>query len=142
VKRKQPVPVTFGKGPHFSPFLTTKRPRHPVETINASGKEYISYVDVSFYGQDSLSGEGVYMGFYRRWYRVCKWRIPKELVLSIFKQPDKVIEQDEAVTIYDKLVVEGSKPYLYRVFVNFLKKPVTIITVYKTSKIEKYGYKI
>jgi len=37
---------------------------------------------------------------------------------------------------------ENSNNYLYRVFVNELKKPSVIITVYKTSKIDKYVDKI
>jgi len=33
-----------------------------------------------------------------------------------------------------------SKTYLYRVFVNNDKIPTLIVTAYKTSKFEKYGY--
>jgi hypothetical protein len=66
--------------------------------------------------------------------------ISKELVLSIVLQPDTMVDQDDTTRIYSKLVDEGSKNYLYRVFVNYLKDPLIIITAYKTSKIEKYGY--
>jgi hypothetical protein len=66
--------------------------------------------------------------------------ISKELVLSIVLQPDTIVDQDETTRIYSKLVDEDSKNYLYRVFVNYLKEPLIIITAYKTSKIEKYGY--
>ncbi|OFX62043.1 MAG: hypothetical protein A2066_05660 [Bacteroidetes bacterium GWB2_41_8] len=66
--------------------------------------------------------------------------ISKETVLSIVLQPDTIVDQDETTRIYSKLVYKDSKKYLYRVFVNYLKDPMIIITVYKTSKIEKYGY--
>ena len=60
--------------------------------------------------------------------------------LSIVLQPDSVVDQNEMTRIYSKLVDKDSKIYLYRVFVNYLKNPSIIITAYKTSKIEKYGY--
>lgn len=68
--------------------------------------------------------------------------ISKELVLSIINHPDSIVDQDETVRIYSKLVIEGSKSYFYRIFVNHLKDPAFVITAYKTSKTEKYGHKI
>ncbi len=68
--------------------------------------------------------------------------ISKELIISIVHQPDSVVDQDKTTRIYSKLVDTDSKIYLYRVFVNYLKNPAIIITAYKTSKIEKYGYKV
>lgn len=66
--------------------------------------------------------------------------ISKEIALNIISKPDFVSIQDEIITVYSKLVDENSKTYLYRVFVNKSKNPSLIITAYKTSKIEKYGY--
>ena len=66
--------------------------------------------------------------------------ISKEMVLSIVLKPDSVVDQDKTTRIYSKLVDTDSKIYLYRVFVNYLKDPLIIITAYKISKIEKYGY--
>jgi hypothetical protein len=40
--------------------------------------------------------------------------------------------------VYHKTLQENDKYYLYRVFVNHDKKPPLVVTVYKTSKIEKY----
>ncbi|MGD9929754.1 MAG: DUF4258 domain-containing protein [Mangrovibacterium sp.] len=68
--------------------------------------------------------------------------INTERVLSIIASPDFVTTQNDQTRIYSKLVTENSKCYLYRVFVNYLKEPALVITAYKTSKIEKYGYKI
>jgi hypothetical protein len=47
-------PDNFREGVGFGSFPTTKRPRHPAETTNASGKEYISYVEASFPRQPAL----------------------------------------------------------------------------------------
>ena len=66
--------------------------------------------------------------------------ISNEMVLSIVLQPDSIIDQDETIRLYSKLVDKDSKIYLYRVFINYLKNPPIIITAYKTSKIEKYEY--
>ncbi|HAH25961.1 MAG TPA: hypothetical protein DCL77_19745 [Prolixibacteraceae bacterium] len=66
--------------------------------------------------------------------------ISKEMVLSVVLHPDSIVDQDETTRIYSKLVDEDSKFYLYRVFVNYLKDPLVIITAYRTSKIKRYGY--
>jgi len=42
------------------------------------------------------------------------------------------------IDIYQKIIVEVDKPYLYRVFINTSKEPFLVVTAYKTSKIEKY----
>ena len=61
-----------------------------------------------------------------------------ESVQNVLYFPDVVIPDIEGVEVYQKLVVENNKSYLYRVFVNKLKTPPLIITAYKTSKTEKY----
>lgn len=66
--------------------------------------------------------------------------ISKEMILSVVDYPDLITLQDENICIYSKLVKENAKMYLYRVFVNYIKNPLVIITAYKTSKIDKYGY--
>ena len=49
-----------------------------------------------------------------------------------------IVRDTDGVVIYQKLVIEGNKKYIYWVFVNNDKKPSMVITVYKTSKIDKY----
>ena len=66
--------------------------------------------------------------------------ISQEIILSVIQQPDHTVKQDQSTTIFTKLIDECEKRYLYRVFVNTAKKPSLIITAYKTSKIDKYGY--
>ena len=68
--------------------------------------------------------------------------IEKTRIVELLNNPDKIIEQDEEVHIFSKVVNEHAKIYLYRVFINVIKEPPLIITVYKTSKLEKYGYSI
>ena len=68
--------------------------------------------------------------------------IIKHDVIMILNDYNSITVQDIETVIYSKLVVESNKTYLYRVFVNKTKKPAVVVTVYKTSKIEKYGYKI
>jgi hypothetical protein len=68
--------------------------------------------------------------------------INSKIVALIINNPDSIIPQDSNVKIYSKLIVEDSKNYLYRMFVNESKIPPILITVYKTSKIEKYGYQV
>lgn len=74
--------------------------------------------------------------------RMATRSITKEKVLEVLNNYDSMIDQDNETRIFVKLVVENNKSYLYRIFVNKFKKPWLVITAYKTSKIEKYGYKI
>jgi len=64
--------------------------------------------------------------------------IPKSIVNTIINHPDKAISSEKCVKIFQKKIIENKKKYLYRVFVNICKAPFLIITVYKTSKSEKY----
>ena len=68
--------------------------------------------------------------------------ISQEAVSTVIQHPDQILHQDQEITIYSKLIDEFEKRYLYRVFVNTAKEPWLIITAYKTSKIEKYGYSL
>lgn len=66
--------------------------------------------------------------------------ISKEIVLKVIDTPDSVSLQNDSVAVYSKIVEIDSKTYLYRVFVNSEKIPPLIVTAYRTSKFEKYGY--
>ena len=57
---------------------------------------------------------------------------------DVLNFPTSIVDDTEGVVIYQKVVVEDNRQYLYRVFVNTDKKPPLVITVYKTSKIDKY----
>ena len=49
----------------------------------------------------------------------------------------KALEQDEIIC-YQSKIRKADKVYLLRVMINETKDPFLIVTVYKTSKIEKY----
>jgi len=67
-------------------------------------------------------------------------KIARDVIMTVVNLPDQILKQDSITAIYSKLIIEFENRYLYRVFVNILKRPKLIITAYKTSKIEKYGY--
>lgn len=64
------------------------------------------------------------------------------MVKEVIMFPDGIINDVADVVIYQKLVIEDNKSYLYRVFVNSAKKPPLVITAYKTSKTDKYENQI
>lgn len=72
--------------------------------------------------------------------RMTARNITKNNVLNVVQYYDFIEEQDEKTTIYSKIIRKENKTYLYRVFLNTTSNPVNVITVYRTSKIEKYGY--
>jgi hypothetical protein len=63
--------------------------------------------------------------------------ISEAIVTGILENPGNLItEQDKK--IYQSIVIFGEEKYLVRIFVNNKKEPNVIITVYRTSKINKY----
>jgi hypothetical protein len=60
------------------------------------------------------------------------------VVENVLNFPSMIVMEENGVSVYQKLVIECNKEYLYRQFVNTDKKPPKVITVYKTSKIDKY----
>lgn len=63
--------------------------------------------------------------------------IPERCVQDVIENPEKVIEYDACIKIY-QAKIRLEKTFLLRVFVNTCKEPEVVITVYKTTKIEKY----
>ena len=66
--------------------------------------------------------------------------ISEDMVFDILERPQQTIPEDEEKVIYQsiKFFEEDERDYLVRVFVNIIKFPTLAITVYRTSKIEKY----
>ena len=61
-----------------------------------------------------------------------------ELAQSILDSPQQVILEPDK-KIYQSIInFEDKGEYLVRIFVNTIKQPNLVITIYKTSKIEKY----
>ena len=65
-----------------------------------------------------------------------------QVIEEILLSEEKLITKVGNIDIYQKIIVEVDKPYLYRVFVNTSKEPFLFVTAYKTSKIEKNENKI
>lgn len=66
--------------------------------------------------------------------------ISEEMVLEIIASPQQSIPDGTEKMIYQsiKYFEKDNKEFLVRVFVNIIKQPNLVITVYRTSKIEKY----
>ena len=64
----------------------------------------------------------------------------RSIVENVVLKPDQVIqdENDEDIAIYQSLVKEDDTMFLYRVFVNVKVQPNVIVTLYRTTKIDKY----
>lgn len=60
-------------------------------------------------------------------------------VWEVVHSPQQIIKSElDKIILQSVLADENGKEYLIRVFVNEVKKPKLIITVYRTSKIDKY----
>jgi len=65
--------------------------------------------------------------------------IPEAAVKAILSQPEQVVPGKDNRTIYQsRLDNEVGKTYLIRVFVEGTLDPPMVVTVYRTSKIQKY----
>ena len=65
-------------------------------------------------------------------------KIPAELVEMIANCPDQQYDNASDETVCQSKMPIGGKTYIVRVFVNFKKNPPAVISVYRTSKIDKY----
>ncbi len=63
--------------------------------------------------------------------------ISEEVILKILNGAQQVITQ-EGKRIYQSIINFEDGIYLVRIFVNIEKEPFIVITVYRTSKIDKY----
>lgn len=54
----------------------------------------------------------------------------------LYNEHETVIEDE--LMIHQKIIILNGRTYLIRVFVNDKKQPPVAVTVYKTSKIDKY----
>jgi hypothetical protein len=65
-------------------------------------------------------------------------QVSLEVVMSVLANPQQILTE-EGKKIYQSIInFEEEGNYLVRVFVNAEKDPKNVITVYRTSKIEKY----
>ena len=61
-------------------------------------------------------------------------------VLAVLRSPEQREEVRPGRCVYQSRLtfVESSEPYLLRVFVDVDRDPPEVVTVYRTSKLEKY----
>jgi hypothetical protein len=66
--------------------------------------------------------------------------LDRDVVISIVSDPAQMLadENSAGITIFQSIVEEDDKLFLYRVFVNTQSSPNVIVTLYRTTKIEKY----
>ena len=66
--------------------------------------------------------------------------IPEETVYEIIETHEQEYEVRKGRKVYQARRREGDPPriYLYRVFVDVDRRPIEVVTVYRTSKVDKY----
>lgn len=64
--------------------------------------------------------------------------IPLAVVESVLAAPAQKVPEHGDVVCYQSKVEINQKPYLVRVMVNEAARPPKVVTVYRTSKINKY----
>ena len=64
--------------------------------------------------------------------------IPLDLLESVLSAPQQKVPELEGVICYQSRVAMGGKTYLLRAMVNETADPPIVVTVYRTSKIDKY----
>jgi hypothetical protein len=66
--------------------------------------------------------------------------IPKETVYEIMGSYEQEMDVRPGRKVYQARRLEGKPPrvYLYRIFVDIDRRPFEVVTVYRTSKIDKY----
>ena len=72
--------------------------------------------------------------------RMVHRRISLDVIADVIAEPDHKLQDRKCLWIFQKKIKNEDKMYLYRVYLNTCKDPAMVITAYKTSKIEKYGY--
>ena len=69
--------------------------------------------------------------------------ISEAVVESVLENPEQIVPEYGDKKAYQSMVDMGAeKYYLVRIIVNDMIDPARVVTVYKTSKIEKYWRKI
>jgi hypothetical protein len=64
--------------------------------------------------------------------------IPLAVVESVLAAPAQIVPEHGDVVCYQSKAEINQKPYLVRVMVNEKATPPKVVTVYRTSKINKY----
>ncbi len=65
-------------------------------------------------------------------------RIPREFVEEVLRQPQQIVSERPPKKAYQSQVEFGGRKFLLRVIVDDTVEPVKVVTLYRTSKINKY----
>jgi hypothetical protein len=65
-------------------------------------------------------------------------QIPPEWIESTMAQPEQVVPGLNGRKVFQSRIVADGKTYLVRLVVEDWHQPPIIVTVYRTSKVEKY----
>jgi hypothetical protein len=68
--------------------------------------------------------------------------ISREITDNVMTSPGQKVREVGDLICYQSLIGFSGKSYLVRILVNEKKDPMMIVTVYRTSKIEKYWGKL
>jgi hypothetical protein len=64
--------------------------------------------------------------------------IPETLLAAVLADPAQKVPGHGMIWCYQSRVTPPEKPYLLRVMVDETKQPAVVVTVYRTSTIDKY----
>ncbi|MEB3290687.1 MAG: DUF4258 domain-containing protein [Leptolyngbya sp.] len=65
--------------------------------------------------------------------------ISLDQVNSVVNSPQQILTQEDGVKVYQSQIdFPSGKRYLVRIFLNTTVDPAIVVTLYKTSKIQKY----
>jgi hypothetical protein len=65
--------------------------------------------------------------------------ISEAIVFKVLHAPEQIIKEDDSIMVYQSIIIsKNNERHLFRIFVNVSKQPYLVITVYRTSKIDKY----
>jgi len=67
-----------------------------------------------------------------------KKNLSLNLIEEVLNNPERIVESGNLKVFQSVIEIEQTSKYLLRVFVNTEKAPALVVTVYRTSKIEKY----
>ena len=65
-------------------------------------------------------------------------QISPEQVASLMEHPDQIVEAHGGLVCYQCLSAKDGKPCLLRAVINEAANPKKIVTIYRTTKINKY----
>jgi hypothetical protein len=65
-------------------------------------------------------------------------QIPRQVLQEVLDHPQQIVPEREGRRAYQSVVDLGGKMYMVRAIVDDRSDPAVVITVYRTTKIDKY----